>query len=79
MAFSVKNRTNGELLRWARGRGRVMRGCLEMEIPSDKALGQTDISRGGLMLSVGQKRGFYPPSTRDFEPAEGLSLKAFWA
>jgi hypothetical protein len=50
-----------------------------MEIPSDKALGQTDISRGGLMLSVGQKGGFYPPSMRDFEPAAGLNLRAFWA
>jgi hypothetical protein len=39
MAFSVKNRTNGELLKWARGSGRVMEGYLELKKLSVKALG----------------------------------------
>ena len=39
MAFSVKNRTKGELLKWARGKGRVMEGYLDLEKPSVKALG----------------------------------------
>jgi hypothetical protein len=39
MAFSVKNRTKGELLKWARGRGRVMEGYWDLEKPSVKALG----------------------------------------
>jgi hypothetical protein len=39
MAFSVKNRTKGELLKWARGKGRVMEGCVDLEKASDKALG----------------------------------------
>jgi hypothetical protein len=47
MALSVKNRTSGELLKWARGRGRVMGGYLEMEKPSVKALWQTGASRVG--------------------------------
>ena len=41
MAFLVKKRTKEELLKWARGRGRVMRGYLEMEKPSVEALGET--------------------------------------
>jgi hypothetical protein len=78
MAFSVKNRTNGELLRWARGRGRVMRGYVDLEKPSVKALGQTGDSRMGERCPFDKKGGFYPPRMRDFEPAVGLNFKPFW-
>jgi hypothetical protein len=54
MAFSVKKRTKGELLKWARGRGRVMRGYLEMEKPSVKALGETGERRVGDRCQFGK-------------------------
>ncbi len=43
MVFSVKNRTKGELLKWARGKGRVMEGSVDLEKPSVKALGEAGV------------------------------------
>jgi hypothetical protein len=54
MAFSVKNRTKGELLKWARGKGRVMEGYLDLEKPSVKALGWTGVCQVGERCEAGK-------------------------